>query len=581
MVILYRKLLPYFRAYWKGLMGALGLAGLAIAVNLAKPWPLKVVVDGMLEAHPRAGGLESWPIGLFADHPGWLLAVLCLGMLMLYGIASGLDALSTYLLVKIGLRVLARLRADVYRHLQRLSLHFYAERGQGDLLYVLGTNVYAVQTLFNQGVIPVLVATVTLLGLSVVLFSIDRWLALIAFTIMPLHPVVTAYYAHRIQERSSTFYRSEAHVSALAERCLRGVRLIQAFTREPVESSRFAQAAQATCGANLQLSLTQLQSSLVVGAIAASGMAAAAYVGASHVLAGHLSLGELLVFLAYIPMVYGPLEHLSHITWSLAGAAPAARRVVDLLEVPEAVSDRPGALAPTSWRGRIEFREVSFAYEPGNPVLQDVTFSVNPGERVGVVGVSGVGKTALLNLLLRFDEPTAGQIFVDGIEIRDLALRSLREHISVVFQENPLLPGTVADNIAYGCPETSRPEVIGAAQAAQAHDFISWLPQCYDTWVGPGGVTLSGGECQRLAIARAFLKNAPILVLDEPTSALDLKTEAEILQSLDRLMRGRTTLLIAHRPTLLRGITRVLALEGGRISQVTVGPKLSHDRSVD
>jgi ABC-type multidrug transport system fused ATPase/permease subunit len=366
------------------------------------------------------------------------------------------------------------------------------------------------------------------------------------------------------------YYQTEGRVSALAERCLRSVRLFQAYVREPVEGARFGQACQANFWANLRLSLTQLQSALVIGAIAASGAAAVAYVGAPHVLAGQLSVGELLVFLAYIAMFYSPLESLSHLAWSLEGAAPAARWVMELLELPEAVRDRPGAIALASWQGRVEFRTVSFAYKPGSPVLQDVTLSVNPGERVAIVGVSGVGKTTLLNLLLRFYEPTAGQILLDGIEIRELALRSLREHISVVFQENPLLSGTVADNIAYGCPEASRTEIIEAAKAAQAHAFISRLPQGYNTRVGPGGITLSGGECQRLAIARAFLKNAPILVLDEPTSALDLKTEEEIFQSLDHLMRGRTTLLIAHRPSLLRGVARVLTLEEGRMSEVAV-----------
>jgi ABC-type multidrug transport system fused ATPase/permease subunit len=227
-----------------------------------------------------------------------------------------------------------------------------------------------------------------------------------------------------------------------------------------------------------------------------------------HLFAGPLSIGQLLVFLAYIAMFYSPLESLSHLAWSLEGAAPAARRVLELLEFPEAVRDRPGAIALASWQGRVEFRTVSFAYKPGSPVLQDVTLSVNPGERVAIVGVSGVGKTTLLNLLLRFYEPTAGQILLDGIEIRELALRSLREHISVVFQENPLLSGTMADNIAYGCPEASRTEIIEAAKAAQAHAFISRLPQGYNTRVGPGGITLSGGECQRLAIAR-LLKKCP------------------------------------------------------------------------
>jgi ATP-binding cassette subfamily B protein/subfamily B ATP-binding cassette protein MsbA len=343
------------------------------------------------------------------------------------------------------------------------------------------------------------------------------------------------------------------------------VRLVQAFAREDYEAEKFTRMCQRSYTSNLHLTMTQLWSGVVVSGVTAVSLGSVTYVGASHAFSGQISTGELIVFLAYLQMLYKPLQTLSYSSWSVGWAVAAAQRVFDILDTPEEIRDAPGALVLKRAKGAIECRDVGFAYDVERPVLSRLQLKIAAGETVAIIGTSGVGKTTLLSLILRFYDPTEGVILLDGLDIRAIQLRSLRENISIVLQDTLLLGSTVEENIAYGRLTASFAEIVAASKAAGAHEFIMRLPQGYKTEVGERGARLSVGQRQRIAIARAFLKDAPILILDEPTSALDLRAEAAVVESLERLMHGRTTFIVTHRLSLARKATKVIALNPGSL----------------
>jgi ATP-binding cassette subfamily B protein/subfamily B ATP-binding cassette protein MsbA len=391
---------------------------------------------------------------------------------------------------------------------------------------------------------------VTVVGMVVIMLGMDWQLTLLSIATVPVQVLVTKYYADRIRQASSDFHSAEGHVSASAEGTLSSVRLVQAFAREDYEAEKFSRKCQQSYSSNLRLTMTQLWSGVVVSGVTAGSLGGVTYIGASHALSGQISTGELLVFLAYLQMLYTPLQTLSYSSWSVGWAVAGAQRVFEILDTPEDVRDMPGAVALKQVRGAIEFRNVGFAYGPDRPVFSQLSFTVNAGETVAIVGTSGVGKTTLLSLILRFYDPTAGAILLDGIDIRTVKLQSLREQMSIVLQDPILLGSTIQENIAYGRLTASYEAIVEAAKAAGAHDFIMRFP----------GVRLSVGQRQRIAIARAFLKDAPLLILDEPTSALDLRAEATVVDSLERLMHGRTTFVVTHRLSLARQASKVIAL---------------------
>jgi ATP-binding cassette subfamily B protein/subfamily B ATP-binding cassette protein MsbA len=541
-------------------MVGLLLTGLGISTELLKPWPLKFIIDTVLVDGPSVSGADQTILVLLGSEKGVLLAILCVGILFIYLTASTLNLVSKYLLVKVSLRVLTQVRCDLFRHLQRLSLRFHDGNRIGDSLYTLNTNIYAIQGIFSEGFIPVLEASITVIGMVVIMLSMDWQLTLLSIATVPAQVLVTKYYAERIRQASSDFHSAEGNVSASAEGILSSMRLVQAFAREEYEAEKFSHKCQQSYSSNLRLTMTQLWSGVVVSGVTAGSLGSVTYVGASHAFSGQISTGELIVFLAYLQMLYTPLQTLSYSSWSVGWAVAGAQRVFEILDTPEDISDRPGAVPLKQARGEIEFRDVGFDYGEDRPVFSRLNFTVSPGETVAIVGTSGVGKTTLLSLILRFYDPTEGTVLLDGVDIRTMQLRSLREHISIVLQDSILLGSTIQENIAYGRLTASFEEIVEASKAAGAHDFIMRLPDGYQTQVGERGIRLSVGQRQRIAIARAFLKDAPILILDEPTSALDLRTEATVVGSLDRLMRGRTTFVVTHRLSLARKASKVIAL---------------------
>jgi ATP-binding cassette, subfamily B, bacterial len=554
------RIMAYFRTHWQLLMVGLLLTGLGIGTELLKPWPLKFIIDTVLVDATPTSRVDQAIQAILGAEKAVVLAVLCVGILLLYLTASTLSLVSKYLLVKVSLRVLTQVRCDLFRHLQRLSFRFHDRNRVGDSLYTLNTNIYAIQSIFTEGFIPVLEASATVVGMVVIMLSMDWQLTLLSIAAVPAQVLVTKYYAERIRLASSEFHSAEGNVSSSAEGILSSVRLVQAFAREEYEAERFSRKCQQSYSSNLRLTMTQLWSGVVVSGVTAGCLGSVTYVGASHALSGQISTGELIVFLAYLQMLYTPLQTLSYSSWSVGWAVAGAQRVFEILDTPDDIGDMPGALALKRVGGEIAFQEVGFGYGPDRPVFSRLNFSVSPGETVAIVGTSGVGKTTLLSLILRFYDPTEGAIFVDGIDIRTLQLRSLREQISIVLQDSILLGSTIQENIAYGRLSASFEEIVQASKAAGAHDFIMRLPDGYNTEVGERGIRLSVGQRQRVAIARAFLKDAPILILDEPTSALDLRAEATVVESLERLMRGRTTFVVTHRLSLARKASKVIAL---------------------
>jgi ATP-binding cassette subfamily B protein/subfamily B ATP-binding cassette protein MsbA len=374
-------------------------------------------------------------------------------------------------------------------------------------------------------------------------------------------------YARPMMDRSYAQQEAEAKIYEVVEQTFSAIGVVQAFGCEGVNEKRFAAATRDTLEATRTLTRVQLEFKLLMGTATALGTAAILWLGAQHHWAGTISLGAIVLFLSYLGSLYAPLEALAYTTSTIQGAAGSARRVWEVLQTASQVKDKPGARALHHTAGRVQFDQVSFGYEPGRPVLRDISLEATPGETIALVGMTGAGKSTLVSLIPRFFDPWEGRVLLDGEDIREVRLKTLRQHIAIVLQESFLFPITVAENIAYGAPHSAPEQVVAAARAANAHDFIIRLPQGYDTVVGERGATLSGGERQRISIARAVLKNAPVLILDEPTSALDVETESAVMEALERLTRGRTTFVIAHRLSTVRRANRILVLHEGRLAE--------------
>ena len=536
------------------------LSLLAVAAALYLPWPMKVIVDSILT--------DKTPL------PAWLpeekapaLAAVCGILLTMHFLRGWLSTWSTTLLVRAGLRMTYDLRCRVYEHLQKLSLVFHEKRPVGDSIYRVTWDTYSIQTLFNNGFIQLVGSGVTLVGIMVIMLRFDVVLTLLALAVAPALGWAIKFYNRRISAVSIDYHDRESKVSSLIQESLSAIRTIQAFAREEDEIQKFGTGAAQSVDANVRMTREQVMSSFVVGLITATGTVAMLWIGGQRVLDGKLSVGELLVFIAYVGMLYGPMSSLSGIAAAVQSAVTPFRRVQELLETAPAIRDLPTARPLETCRGVVRFDHVTFGYDPSQPVLKDMDFEVQPGQMVALVGASGVGKSTLLSLLLRFYDPQQGRVMVDGQNVCEFRYRSLRQKISIVPQEPVLFSTTVAENIAYGRPNSTRAEIVTAAQQAEADEFIRRMEHGYDTPVGERGVMLSGGQRQRLALARAFLKNSPILILDEPTAALDSETEAAVLQAMERLRKNRTVLVVAHRLSTVRSADWLLVLHDGQIAE--------------
>ena len=591
------RVLRYFRPDAAQMVFALGLLVVSTAASLLKPWPLALIVDTVLSGKPLPDALAWFSLW----DRGSLLALLGLGIVVLYTGQGAIAAWQNYTTIKIGLRGLVRVRNEVFRWLEHLSMRFHQGRTQGDLIYRVSWDTYAFQTLFQQGVFTFLSASLSLVLMLGVMWNLNRPLAGLALLMVPLLVFSMKFLGKGMSSRSLAAHQADSYVTSSIQQTIAALPLIQSYTREDWEEERFAGRVDTAYQKRVAQHGWEVIYSLVIAAGFGLITAGLAWLGAKQVLAGQLTLGELLVFLGYLTQLYEPLNQLSHVGATVSDASAGTARVLELLDSHREVGDAPDARpvlnalvdgmaretapqaagSPTAraaaspdlssphqpvWaRGNISFDRVSFGYDENRPVLHDISFSVAAGESVAVIGPSGAGKTTLLQLLPRFYDPISGSVRLEGVDLRELRLRDLRAQVALVPQEPILLLASIAENIAYGKPEASRAEIEEAARAANADIFIHQLPAQYDTIVGESSARLSAGEKQRINIARAFLKNAPILVLDEPTSALDQESEELVVRSLMDLMSGRTTLVVAHRLSTIRSVDRILVLEAGRI----------------
>jgi len=555
------RLFPYLRPY-KGLaFVSIALTGVAILVGLAQPWPLAFIVDSVLARH-RPPAIVTQLIG---NQDQFTLLVLAAGSgLVLVLVSNAMTVLHEYVNTKLHQRLVLDFRSELFGHAQRLSISYHDSVPTGQLMnQINGAPDQAGGLLL--GIPPLVQSFLTLVGMFIIAIKLDPVLALVALTVVPVIYYSVGVYSARIVPRLQYVRGLEWQTMSIVFEAMAMLRVIAAFAREGHEYSRFRSQGRTAADARVKLTVRQTIFSLVVNTWTAAGTALVLGLGALHVLQTQLSVGELLVFLSYIAAVYGPLETISSSVGSMQQQLVGLQGAFYLLDAQPDVADAPDAIELRHSWGAVSFDHVDFSYASRVGTLKDITFVVQPGQRVAVVGPTGAGKTTLVSLIKRFHDVKAGGVFVDGIDVRKLQVKSLREQVSVVLQEPELFSGSIVDNIRYGRLDAPLEDVVGAAKAANAHDFISRLPKGYDTELGEGGAQLSVGERQRICIARAFLKDAPILILDEPTSSIDSYTELVILDALDRLSIGRTTFVIAHRLSTIRHVDLILVVDDGRL----------------
>jgi ATP-binding cassette subfamily B protein/subfamily B ATP-binding cassette protein MsbA len=572
---IYRRVLAYYRPFLPHTILGLLLSFGGIGLNLLKPWPFKIIVDDVIPRFSLGANVhfpfnESW----WNHSPKTLVLILCLVLVVIQAVWSLLSWGTTYIFVKIGLEALLKLRTDLYSHLQRLSLKYHDARRSADSSFRVAYDSQSLQTIYNRGFTNIFGSAVTLISTFFIMLKMDWRLSLLSLAIIPFLLATIYFFAKRIRSQSTSIQEVESGVLVQAQEGLSSIRMVHAFGREDWEIHQFhAQAAQ-SLRANLQLTLTNMNSALVISFLMLISTAAMYYVGTMHVLDGTLTLGSLLVFTAYILMLYGPLEQLTYTAWAMEGATAGAGRCFEVLDRRDDVADAPDAVAISSTKGAIRFHNVSFGYKDERQILRDIDLRIEPNQIIALVGGTGAGKSTLLSLVPRFYDPTVGSVALDGRDLRQITKKSLREQIGIVLQDTLLFSTTVRENIAYGRPGATEQEIIDAARRAQADQFIQQMPDGYASQVGERGGHLSVGQRQRIGIARAFLKNAPILLLDEPTSALDPTTESAIMATIKDLMKGRTTLIVTHRLGTIHNVDQIVVLENGQIMEQGRGPEL-------
>jgi len=567
---LFRRLLQQARPYRVHVVGIFLLGLLATPLGLLTPLPLKIAIDSAIGTHPLPRFLNRV---LPASATRSTAALLAIAVVLLLGIAAleNLFALAnSFLRTWTAEKLLLDFRARLFSHLQRLSLGYHDVKGTTDSVYRIQYDTASMQYLTIDGLGPFVTSVVTLLAMFYVTFRIDPQLALVAMVISPVLFMLSMAYRPRFRKRSKEVKQLESSAMGVLQEVLSAVRVVKAFGREKHEEDRYVHKSQAGMWARVRLDLLGGSYSLLVGLTTALGTACVLWIGVYHVRAGTLTLGSLLLVVSYLGQLYAPLKTIGRKATSLQTHWVGLERAFSVLDQLPDVPERPNARPLVRASGAVAFQHACFAYEEDHQVLQDICFEVPCGARVGISGRTGAGKTTLLTLLTRFYDPTSGQILLDGVDLREYRLADLRSQFAIVLQEPVLFSTSITENIAYARPGATEEEIVQAAKMADAHDFILALPNGYQTLVGERGIRLSGGERQRISLARAFLKDAPVLLLDEPTSSVDMKTEAAILKATERLMRGRTTFMIAHRMSTLENCDVMLELEHGRLVQTGV-----------
>jgi len=554
------------RPYLWPLVVLLIVSLLAVPMTLIFPLPIKLLVDSVLGSQPLPRYLT---IFVGSQVSKTLALWLAISILMAAAVLTYLQNLvNVWYSNKVGNRMTLDVRARLFRQMQRLSVAYHDTMGAADSAYRTLNDAPMLRSFGIDSLIPLTTSILTLGAMILVMVFLDWELALIALLVSPLMFLLTFVFRPRIRAGWRKFRASESAAMAVAQESLGASRLVKSYGQEERKNKELVSHYDASLSASLKVQVDSAIYSLLVGVLTAAGLAAVLYIGIGHV-PGILTLGSLLVVNYYVTQLYGPLRNVGQSILDIQMSLTGVERYRAVLDEKPDVPELPNAIPLARARGNIAFRNVSFAYTKDHPVLHDITFELPSGNRLGVVGPTGSGKTTLSTLLLRLFDPTEGVITLDDLDLKDYKLADLRNQYAVVHQETVLFSTSVAENIRFAKPNATMDEVIAAATAAKAQDFITNLPNGYDTLVGERGMKLSGGERQRISLARAFLKDAPILILDEPTSSLDVHTESAILDTIQELMKGRTTMMIAHRPSTLRDCNMILVLEDGRVNRVT------------
>jgi ATP-binding cassette subfamily B protein/subfamily B ATP-binding cassette protein MsbA len=560
--------LSYLRPYRRRVLLLSVLLLLEIGLGALQPWPLKIVIDNILdhERHPFPEPIRSWMAALAGSNLIAMLVVVVVGGVMLQVINQFISAYGTQVQVDAGQRMVYDLRGRLFEHLQALGLHHHITTNTGDAVYRIDVDAYAIENLVMSGLFPLATSVITLLVMFGILVTLDLPVALLSLAVVPFLYLCLRYYTRTLVSRTEWVKELESKLIERLDEVFAAMRLVKSFAREPYETDRYIRFGHEVMRARIAITWQESLFSVVVSTITILGTGLVLVVGGVHVLRGRMTLGELTIVISYLGAVYGPLSSIAHTTGQLQGALAGAKRVRAMFALTPETLDAPGAIDAAAIKGDIRFEEVGFDYPDGTKVLHGISFAATPGEMVALVGLTGAGKTTLVSLIPRFYDATEGRILINGVDARQYRIRSLREKIAIVLQDPVLFSGSIADNLRYGRLDATDAEIEDAARAAHAHEFISRLPRRYDTAIAEAGGGLSGGERQRLSVARAILKNAPILILDEPTSSLDAISEEIVFAALRRLRAGRTTIVIAHRLSTVRDADRILVLDGGRIA---------------
>jgi ATP-binding cassette subfamily B protein len=554
------------KPHWKLLaFGFAAVVGEGVA-DLLDPWPIKIVLDSVLKAKPSTHGWLNHLIDSVTGTDKYaILEFAALAVLAIAILDAGCSYLEKYVTTSVGQWVTHDLRRILYSHIQRLSLSFHDQKQTGDLISRVTSDIDSIQSFIVSGLLGVLINCITLVGMVGVMFYLNWKFTLIALSIAPPLGVVVYTYTRKIKKASREVRKKEGEIVSTIQEVLSSIRVVRAFAREDYEQRRLE--VQSLEGVEIALRARALKAKLtpLVDIIVAVGTCLVLWVGARMVLEGALSAGSLVVFILYLKKMYKPMQELSKMTDSYSKASVGYERIREVLATEREVKDLPAARNAPPFKGQITFEDVNFSYDSDRPILKDISFQIEPGQVAALVGPTGAGKSSIIGLIPRFYDPTTGSVKIDGVDVRRYKQKSLRQQMSFVLQDTVLFHGPIWENIAYGRPEATRAEILKAAEIANAHEFIEQMPEGYDTVVGERGMTLSGGQRQRIAIARAVIRNTPILILDEPSSGLDAGSEKLVFEAIDRLMEGKTSIVIAHRLSTIRKADVIFVVEDGAI----------------
>jgi len=552
---------PHSKALGVGILAVIG-EGIA---NLLEPWPLKVVLDIVLKSRQSSGWLNHFILSAIGQDKLTILKYAAAAALVIAAFGALCSYAEKYLTTSVGQWVMHDLRRTLYSHIQRLSLAYHDQKQTGDLISRVTSDIDAIQSFIVSGLLGALINILTLVGMVGVMFYLDWRFTLIALSVAPLLFVVVYTYTRRIKKAAREVRKKEGEIVSVIQEVLSSIRVVKAFAREEYEEHRLEE--ESLEGVEIALRARGLKAKLspLVEIIVAVGTSLVLWFGGRMVLNGSLSAGSLVVFILYLGKMYKPMQELSKMTDAYSKAAVGYERISEVLETDSETVDLPNARTAPRFKGRIEFENVNFSYRPDLPVIKNLSFKIEPGQVAAFVGPTGAGKTTIISLIPRFYDPSSGVVKVDGYDVRSFKQKSLRQQISFVLQETLLFHGPIWNNIAYGKPDATRSEILHAAEFANAHEFIEKMPDGYSTILGERGVTLSGGQRQRIAIARAIIRNTPILILDEPSSGLDAASEKLVFEALDRLLEGKTSIVIAHRLSTIRRADVIFVVKDGAI----------------